>query len=519
MSVNKNPYFTTAIKNIPRLLTLIDRNPDSQTYGCFDRKYWKYKITDYVNARFQEACLSLALLYTVKSKDNPYYKDKEIKKLSVASMIFWAKMQEKDGSFNEYYPKEKSHVATAFSAFCVAKSYILLNIKNQTIENALEKACGWLNKNDDLCVVNHDAGTLPVMYMTYIITGKEKYRESCKEKLDKIQRLQSKEGWFQEYDGADIGYTSFSLYYLNEYYKLTKDKKVFLMMKKAMDFLIYFCHPDGTMGGHYGSRETHLILPTPFEELKESIQSANLIANHIKKNIRNNILTNPNCFDDRFTADCLYPYLQLNSIRHKGTTAKLPKDGKDFQKHFKSAGLYIRKYNSYYFISNIRKCSAFTLFKNKNLLMKDTGYLIKSNRNKYISDITTDFVITKEEITIKGKFRRFREQLQTPFTTMIVRLASSVGLGAFLKRIIRQVLIRHKPKGRFRIIRKIRFENKNIDIKDKIICKKNMKIKHTQDYSKIYSTSTSLYQNQKKQRSSLGHTGKNEFRMKNMISR
>ena len=47
----------------------------------------------------------------------------------------------------------------------------------------------------------------------WILTGLNK-------KLERILQLQSEEGWFPEYGGADIGYLSVSLDMLAEYYHL-----------------------------------------------------------------------------------------------------------------------------------------------------------------------------------------------------------------------------------------------------------------------------------------------------------
>ena len=101
--MDNNIYIDLLLAEVPRILGQIDKNPLSSTYGCFDRNYWKYMVRDYANARFQEASYTLALLYSYKSKNNIYYNDSKIYDLAVAGILYWIKLQNRNGSFNEYY--------------------------------------------------------------------------------------------------------------------------------------------------------------------------------------------------------------------------------------------------------------------------------------------------------------------------------------------------------------------------------------------------------------------------------
>ena len=69
--MNKNDYLLSVIEQIPRLIGLLNRNPLSVNYGCFDRDYWQYKIVDFPCCRKQEAVLTLALLYTFDNPNTP----------------------------------------------------------------------------------------------------------------------------------------------------------------------------------------------------------------------------------------------------------------------------------------------------------------------------------------------------------------------------------------------------------------------------------------------------------------
>ena len=57
--MNRDLFAQEALKQIPKLLTLLDRNPHSPTYGCFDRNFWHYKIIDFPS-RSDSACVRLS---------------------------------------------------------------------------------------------------------------------------------------------------------------------------------------------------------------------------------------------------------------------------------------------------------------------------------------------------------------------------------------------------------------------------------------------------------------------------
>ena len=56
-------YADVALTQIPRVLTLQDRDPSSPTYGCFDRNYWHYRTQDFPSGMYQELALPLAQVY------------------------------------------------------------------------------------------------------------------------------------------------------------------------------------------------------------------------------------------------------------------------------------------------------------------------------------------------------------------------------------------------------------------------------------------------------------------------
>ena len=56
-------YLDAALPAIPRVLAAVDRNPFGPSYGCCDREYWHYRTAAFPSEMYQEAALSLALVY------------------------------------------------------------------------------------------------------------------------------------------------------------------------------------------------------------------------------------------------------------------------------------------------------------------------------------------------------------------------------------------------------------------------------------------------------------------------
>ena len=79
-------YVELALPYIPRLLHLIDQNPYSPTYGCFDRAFWHYRTMDFPCGMSQEMVLPLALVYANEYPGNRYQGIGRIRELAEAAI-------------------------------------------------------------------------------------------------------------------------------------------------------------------------------------------------------------------------------------------------------------------------------------------------------------------------------------------------------------------------------------------------------------------------------------------------
>lgn len=417
----KNKQLTNYIL---RLINFIDQNPVSKTYGCFDRSFWHYKIEkDFPSAIYQQGVFSLALIYSYKKPDNQFYRKQNLKKLILAGISFWQRIQNQDGSFSEWYPYERSYVATSFTSFAISETTLHLKkeVKDKIkkgILKTLQKSGKYLKNHHDPFVANHLASDLPFFYNLYLLTKKKHYLKTLNDKRQKLLEMQNKEGWFKEYKGADLGYQTLTIYYLAKYYQKTKDKKIEKVLEKALNFTSYFLHPDGSFGGEYNSRNTKYFLPAGFAILSKSFPKAAEILAWWKNYNPNNL---PSVSDDRYFCFFFLPnYLETLKFSKK---INLKKNKKTFTKHFKNARILIKKTNKYYAVVGYNKNGVIKIFQLKpkpKLIFSDAGYFGKLTNSKVIS---SQFVNLKSDTKLKLTKEFSQIKLQTKFIFVDTTLA------------------------------------------------------------------------------------------------
>ena len=443
----KDAYLTAIIDEMPRLLSQLDTNPLSPTYGCFDRQYWHYKTSDMPCARYQEAGLTLALISRIASPKNIYYKDEQMIRFAVASVSYWSKIQESDGSYNEWYPNERSFVATAFSLFAVTEVYLLFPHRCKQYTDAIVRAANWLCNQTELSVCNQQAGASAALYNAYRITADSRYKTRAEKNLKQLIHAQTPEGWFPEYGGADVGYSSVTIDYLANYYKKSKDKQVLPVAEKLLNFLDYFVHPGYTWGGIYGSRNTQYMIPGGMEIFSQYFPAAQRLSQSVLSHLRTRSLI----VDDRYLCyngyTYLYAYLHFSS--HKRNDFLYTKS---FIRHFPQAGLLITSNKRYYAICNLKKGGVAAIYSQKNgkLIFNDCGLIGRLENNTVVStqflNMTIMPRIQGRVATITGPMYRVTSLINTPGKQLLMRcfqlILGRVAIFSKLsKKLLRVVLI------------------------------------------------------------------------------
>jgi hypothetical protein len=516
----RNIYAEVALSQIPRLLSLLDRKKGSKSYGSFDRNYWRYNTIDFPGASFQIAILPLAMIYTKEYPDNIYYKHHKIRDWTIAAMEFLSKIQNHDGGFNQDYPYIWSVAGVAFPTYSASEAYLLLSKElnhssKEIIIEMLKKAGNWLLNTNDMKVANQEAGAAMALYNIYQITGEDIYRIGAESEIKRILKNQSPDGWFYEYGGGDIGYLTLCIDCLAKYYQKTGDDDLLEALKKSIDFISHFVHPNGTMGGEYASRNTEFIIPSGFEILSREIPLTSAIADSNIHALNQGLTMEPMTFDNIYLCFTLHSYLQAydNFQPRIYNDVGLPHTKPLITKYFPHYKYIVIKRGDYYMIIGASKGGVIRIYNCKNksdLIFSDCGFIGTLSNGKMVSNQWLDYsneVTFNEDmcnISISGRFHEISQVL--PSSTKLV--LSRIGLPLiskipfarnYLYQQLRKLMITGSSAIPIEFTRQISYKDKKISISDIVNVNKDFQFKYfniEDKFSTIYGQAKEFFQRQ-----------------------
>jgi len=480
-------YLQRALEQMPRSISLQDREPLSRTYGCFDRTYWAWKFVDFAGARYQEGVYPLSFVFAVDDGGQGYLGNARALEWIEAGMAYWASIQHRDGSFDEAYPHEHSLAATAFTSFYIAEA---LRLVDQTISattrdrtrDALIRAGEWLVHNDETHGVlsNHLAAAAAALIHVGQMFDDRRFVDRSRHFLDRILAHQSTEGWYEEYAGADPGYQTHATFYLARYWQLTGDETLAVSLDRSVEFIKHFVHPDGTLGGEYGSRSTQFVYPAGFEILAARNESARWIAAQMAESIRLRRVASLETMD----AQNFYPL--LNNVLFAGQAAAGRTDASDQVDsvstesatiEFPDAGLVKVVRPGYELVVGTSKGGVFKLFdrSQRRLVSSDCGFVGRLRNGQLVASQVLDrsrrAEISDDRITVEAPFYAVKRTVFRPLTFMLFRLVN-VTLGRvpavarWVKSLLVKVLITRRRATPLTLRRTIVLGRDGIEVRD-----------------------------------------------------
>ena len=487
--------------NLPRLFNLYNLDPLSKTFGNASRTFHGWKTQDFANGTFLGGLHTIAIAYQLKllPEDFPIQ--------DFCDVIFDSIPQYTNGkgALAEAYPNEGSFCVTALGAFDLLSA---IRILDKVIENAakrryleaLDPLIQYITKQDEkhAIISNHLATGVAAIALWNRLTGNQNPR--WKQLLDVILSNQSDEGWYKEYEGADPGYQTLCTYYLAIANELLEEPSLQSSLEQSLEFIQYFIHPDGSIGGLYGSRNTQVFYPAGFAILKNSVSFS--IMNRFAYGLSNNVHVTPSSIDIDNYIPLLNAYANAvwysSEIESVNQPAPLPHQ-QIFSKRFDHAGIYIKSTAEYYAILNFKKGGAIKVFRKKdNLLEIEDGGLAGILKNgKRFSTQMYDQNQQFRDFTINPSFYLINESYPNPFTTIIVRLLSLTFFrftwfnNFFKKRIVRHLMTR-KAKLKGGCTRHFAFNENAIIIEEQVIPpSESIEIKHYGSFRAIHMASSS----------------------------
>jgi hypothetical protein len=234
-------------------------------------------------------------------------------------------------------------------------------------------------------------------------------------RLKRILDNQSKDGWFREYTGADLGYLTTTISFLAEYYAVSRDRKLKGPLKRAIEFATYFIYPDGFFGGVVGSRNTAHLWTAGFETMNKlqpkDFSFTSVFCDFALESMSKGRLLTPEK-EDRYFSEQMYDYLNayMNYERKSEEQQKsfLPFQGKDFERLFDDSGLFVSKFRGKYLVINARKGGIFRLYdvKKLKLISSESGHVGMLHSKKVVTTNSSSaiFALKDKTLQISSKF-------------------------------------------------------------------------------------------------------------------
>lgn len=452
---------------IKYILSHVDRDRFSRTYGCCDRLFWGWKLKDFPDATLQRFAYSLAKYFSLKN--NMTKENVEI----VKSIIQYAGIIiHKDGSFDQAYPGEHSHAATAFLLFDFANAYLIIEPhlnqeEKKEILVLLKRMGSYLIENDEKhgFISNHILGAGAALELMSFLFKDPIFHRKAIEYVYRIIETQNIEGWYNEYNGADPGYQTLGIYYLANFYQYAKDEKVKDSLKKAVEFVTYFIQPDGSFSGEYGSRSTEIFYVGGIYLMRNEIPACYDILNFILKSSNEEKTVTLYDIDQWNLAPLLNNYLLVldYKIKHE---YMLPFNNK-FLKEFNESGFVIYSSDNTYIVFCTSKGGMFKVFdKTSNkLVMNDSGYIghIKGKRITTQVMSFNSYSLNKNNITIECPFYFIKQPIPNPVIFIAIRIYSFLFgnlslVREFLKKQMVTQILKNEIKSEYTLKRKFNLE-------------------------------------------------------------
>ena len=253
----RRQYLTAAWSAVPRILASVDRNSFGPSYGCCDRQYWHYRTAAFPSEMYQEAALPLALAFVRDLPGNTWFGEPRMAEAAVAVMRFSARSAHRDGSADDYYPNERALGAAVFSLQAQVEAYRRLRLDDPELLRFFERRANWIAAHGESGrLTNHHALAALALWRTGELLNRADLKRAARVKTDDVLTSQHDEGWFPEYDGADPGYQTVTIDCLAKLRREAGWADLTTSLEHALDFLRWFGHRMGGVGGEYGSRGT-----------------------------------------------------------------------------------------------------------------------------------------------------------------------------------------------------------------------------------------------------------------------
>jgi hypothetical protein len=467
---------------LPRLMSQFDTNPLSATLGQGDRQYWAWKTIDFGNATYQGAVNGLSKLVAADALPPGWSADKMCARIDQMIGAI-EQVRSADGSLSEAYPNE--------SSFCVTGLILYdLMVAIDTLGTHTGQREVWLAQADPLVhflenaeethgeITNHIAAAAAGLARYDRARGRG-YAARTDTLIARILAMQSNEGWFSEYGGADGGYQSLALSYLADLHETRPDAALEPALRRCLDFLRHFCCPDGSFGGYVGWRGTRFIAPGGLEALAKLSVPAAQIAAFARAAIARQTVPTLNVFDAPNLPVFFNVWVQAalaccddaaqNSV---GEQDSVPLPARtDGVLHFEEAGLVVRSQGTQYTLVNAAKGGVLRHFEEGREVMSSGGVLARDDQGRVLTSQSLSTQVktcletdeTGTQVRIEAPLVPISGRRPTPIEFAVLRVLAVTmfrfrWINELFKNIAVKLLIKAAPRAPVQAVRMIHFD-------------------------------------------------------------
>ena len=485
---NAELYRAMALSAMPRLLGSLDREPWSPTSGSFDRDHWGWHFRDFPIGMLQAGIVPLAVAWSARWPDNPYAGSTRLREWILAALEATLRRQHRNGSFDSVGPFTQDHGVTLQMANAIAMTLRCLGDAapadlSARAREAVHRASRFASRSDEdyAFISNHRALFALAWLRAGALLDDDSLRQRADRELQAVLDHQSREGWHAEYGGADPGYQSLCMAWLAQFQAERPSEALAASLRRAVEFIAHTVHPDGGVGGVYGSRLTSLWFPSGFEQLAGEDPLAAAVADAVTEGIASGAVVTPESTDIHNLPPLLHSYLVAaeaagGRAQSNGTTS-LPREALAGTRYFDEAGLVVSGSPRYYAVMNLRRGGVGYVFARatRRMAWEDAGYVARCGDQAWTSALDAAEVTTEADgsFTIQARLGEAKREVLTPARFVLLRLANLtlfriVAVGAVLRRMIIARLITSRRAGHFLFSRRMQFTPDDIEIRDRL---------------------------------------------------
>ncbi len=450
---------------VPRILTRACRDPRAVAYGCFDRDWWHYKTRDFPSIILQQGAYSLWLAAEAGIAPG------EVRGMCAGACRFWNARAVKWGAFEEYYPWERGYPPLAFSTLAVAMLAGAGAVNAGEIERGLRVAARQIKRRFEARAGNQQVAGLAAAAWIRKVSPSLVDEDELEALKSRTLALQTKEGWFPEYGGPDLGYLSVTIDCLWHAYDATGDPDYLAAASKALTYIAPFVAMPSRGAGMHNARNTDYILPGGISRFIEAGDGIAKTAAFVLERTWGNLSDSAHfahAIDDRYWSHYAGTSVMIAVL----TLAESPPvqgESPTFEKlDLEESGQLLIRDSRVSLIVSPNKGGIFHAWQGDSEAA-DLGWTISDGRQQWVTHRWDDFRQSSREghcLRIEGFAALYRETTSSPFKHLVLR-ACSLLIGQRLISSLKNRLIFHGAgRGGIHCVRELRWGDGTVEVTD-----------------------------------------------------